>query len=82
MIRCIIHHMVNSVNLQSSPNAITVRDLVVKRGKKLVYDGLNVDFPAGRITGLLGPSGGGKTTLMRAIVGVQIIESGSVTVSG
>lgn len=74
--------MVNSVNLQSSPNAITVRDLVVKRGKKLVYDGLNVDFPAGRITGLLGPSGGGKTTLMRAIVGVQIIESGSVTVSG
>jgi ABC-2 type transport system ATP-binding protein len=35
-----------------------------------------------RITGLLGPSGCGKTTLMRAIVGVQIVESGDVTVLG
>jgi ABC-2 type transport system ATP-binding protein len=34
------------------------------------------------VTGLLGPSGSGKTTLMRAIVGVQIVQSGSVTVLG
>ena len=34
------------------------------------------------MVGLLGPSGGGKTTLMRAIVGVQIVESGSVEVLG
>jgi len=38
--------------------------------------------PDGRITGLLGPSGSGKTTLMRAIVGVQVIRSGSVEVLG
>jgi ABC-2 type transport system ATP-binding protein len=36
----------------------------------------------GAVTGLLGPSGTGKTTLIRAIVGVQIIESGTVTVLG
>jgi ABC-2 type transport system ATP-binding protein len=34
------------------------------------------------VTGLLGPSGSGKTTLMRAIVGVQIVKSGTVTVLG
>ena len=34
------------------------------------------------MTGLLGPSGSGKTTLIRAIVGVQIVESGTVTVLG
>jgi ABC-2 type transport system ATP-binding protein len=34
------------------------------------------------VTGLLGPSGSGKTTLMRAIVGVQLVKSGSVTVLG
>jgi ABC-2 type transport system ATP-binding protein len=34
------------------------------------------------VTGLLGPSGSGKTTLMRAIVGVQIVEGGDVTVLG
>ncbi len=34
------------------------------------------------ITGLLGPSGSGKTTLMRAVVGVQVVTSGTVTVLG
>jgi ABC-2 type transport system ATP-binding protein len=34
------------------------------------------------VTGLLGPSGSGKTTLMRSIVGVQLVESGEVTVGG
>ncbi len=34
------------------------------------------------MTGLLGPSGSGKTTLMRSIVGVQLVESGEVTVGG
>jgi len=38
--------------------------------------------PRGTVTGLLGPSGSGKTTLMRAIVGVQTITSGTVTVLG
>jgi ABC-2 type transport system ATP-binding protein len=38
--------------------------------------------PAGSVTGLLGPSGSGKTTLIRAIVGVQIVKSGTVTVLG
>jgi ABC-2 type transport system ATP-binding protein len=38
--------------------------------------------PRGSITGLLGPSGCGKTTLIRAIVGVQIVEAGTVEVLG
>jgi len=43
-----------------------------------------IDFqvPEGQVTGLLGPSGCGKSTLMRAIVGVQIVQGGSVTVLG
>ena len=62
--------------------AIEVRDLVVKRGKRLVLDGFNCSIPRGSITGLLGPSGSGKTTLMRAIVGVQIVQAGNVMVLG
>jgi ABC-2 type transport system ATP-binding protein len=62
--------------------AIEVRDLVVKRGKRRVLHGLNCSIPSGSVTGLLGPSGSGKTTLMRAIVGVQIVESGTATVLG
>lgn len=47
-----------------------------------MFEGLDVAIPRGRVTGLLGPSGCGKTTLMRAIVGVQKIEGGAVTVLG
>src|SRR5256714_8413957 len=62
--------------------AIEVNDLVVQRGKRTVLHGISTTVPAGSITGLLGPSGSGKTTLMRAIVGVQIVAAGTVTVLG
>jgi ABC-2 type transport system ATP-binding protein len=47
-----------------------------------VLPGISLDLPAQRVIGLLGPSGSGKTTLMRAVVGVQLVESGSVEVLG
>jgi ABC-2 type transport system ATP-binding protein len=62
--------------------AIAVDDLVVSRGGQTVLHGVTAHLPTGSITGLLGPSGSGKTTLMRAIVGVQKVESGSVSVLG
>jgi ABC-2 type transport system ATP-binding protein len=62
--------------------AIDVRGLCVDRGGARVLHELDVSVPAGRVTGLLGPSGCGKTTLMRAIMGVQIVRSGSVEVLG
>ncbi|MEV0720024.1 ABC transporter ATP-binding protein [Asanoa sp. NPDC050611] len=62
--------------------AIEVTDLVINRGKREVLHGLSCAIPRGSITGLLGPSGSGKTTLMRAVVGVQLVVSGRVTVLG
>lgn len=63
-------------------NAIEVKDLVVVRGKNLVLPGLTTSVATGTVTGLLGPSGCGKTTLIRAVAGIQIIKSGTVTVLG
>ncbi|MFL6094882.1 MAG: ABC transporter ATP-binding protein [Blastococcus sp.] len=63
-------------------NAVTVTDLVVERGRRRVLKGLSFAVPTGQVTGLLGPSGSGKTTLMRALVGVQLVRSGEVTVLG
>ena len=62
--------------------AITVEGLRVRRGGDLVLSGIDLTIARGRLTGLLGPSGSGKTTLMRSIVGVQIVEGGSVVVLG
>lgn len=54
----------------------------MRRGGKLVLPGVSLEVAAGTVTGLLGPSGSGKTTLLRAIVGVQIVEAGTVRVLG
>jgi ABC-2 type transport system ATP-binding protein len=63
-------------------DAITLSDLVVHRGSRRVLHDLTFAVPTGSVTGLLGPSGSGKTTAMRAIVGAQIVRSGTVTVLG
>ena len=63
-------------------DAIRIEDLRVVRGGRLVLPGVSLSVASGSVTGLLGPSGSGKTTLIRAIVGVQIVESGTVEVLG
>jgi ABC-2 type transport system ATP-binding protein len=62
--------------------AIEVDGLDVWRGGQHVLRELSARIPAGQVTGLLGPSGCGKTTLIRAIVGVQKVAGGTVTVLG
>jgi ABC-2 type transport system ATP-binding protein len=62
--------------------AITVQHLRVVRGGNEVLHDVSLSVAAGSVTGLLGPSGCGKTTLMRAIVGVQLVVGGDVTVLG
>jgi len=62
--------------------AVQVEDLRVVRGGNEVLHGVSLAVADGSVTGLLGPSGCGKSTLMRSIVGVQIVEGGTVTVLG
>lgn len=62
--------------------AVDVENLVVRRGKRDVLQGVSLTIPRGSITGLLGPSGCGKTTLMRSIVGTQLVRSGRITALG
>jgi ABC-2 type transport system ATP-binding protein len=73
---------VDEVSVTAETQAIAVRNLRVSRGGQRVLPDLSVDVPAGVVTGLLGPSGCGKTTLIRSIVGLQIIQAGSITVDG
>lgn len=65
-----------------SEAAIRLRDVRVVRGGRVILPGISATIRRGLVTGLLGPSGGGKTTLMRAVVGAQIVASGEVEVLG
>jgi ABC-2 type transport system ATP-binding protein len=62
--------------------AVVAEGLRVRRGAREVLHDVSFAVARGSITGLLGPSGCGKTTLMRAVVGVQIVAGGTVTVLG
>ena len=62
--------------------AIRVRDLVVGFGRQLVLDHLSLDVRRGEILGLVGASGGGKTVLMRSIIGLITPRSGEIEVMG
>jgi phospholipid/cholesterol/gamma-HCH transport system ATP-binding protein len=68
---------------QTAPQfAIRVRDLVVGFGKQVVIDHLSLDVRRGEILGLVGASGGGKTVLMRTIIGLIPRRSGEIEVMG
>lgn len=71
-----------SRTVRSASPSIEVGALTVRRGRRTVLDDLTCAMQPGRVTGLLGPSGAGKTTLMRAIVGTQRIAGGTVSVLG
>lgn len=63
-------------------DAVQLKNLTVKRGKKPVIQDLSLVLPKGKIIGLLGPSGAGKTTLMRVLMGVQANVKGDALVLG
>jgi len=60
--------------------AIRVSDLVVGFGKHVVIDHLSLDVRRGEILGLVGASGGGKSVLMRTVIGLIPRQSGEIEV--
>src|SRR6185369_1111405 len=62
--------------------AIEVRNVSKSFGPTPVLENVSVDVAAGSLTALLGPSGGGKSTLLRIIAGLEYPDAGHVLISG
>jgi len=69
-------------DIEAETFAIRVRDLVVGFGRQTVIDHLSLDVRKGEILGLVGASGGGKSVLMRTIIGLVAKRSGHIEVMG
>lgn len=65
-----------------SATLVRVRDLRTVLGCKVIFDGVSLDIPRGKITAIMGPSGTGKTTLLRHLTGQLLPDSGDVFVDG
>jgi sulfate transport system ATP-binding protein len=62
--------------------SIEVANVNKRFGDFVALDDVSVTIPTGQLTALLGPSGGGKSTLLRIIAGLENADSGSVTIEG
>src|SRR5690625_906345 len=65
-----------------SRNLIEISDLHFSRGKREIFGGVDIRVEQGKITAIMGPSGTGKTTLLRLISGQLRPRSGRIRVAG
>ncbi|WP_394128595.1 phospholipid ABC transporter ATP-binding protein MlaF [Vibrio hepatarius] len=61
---------------------VTVKQLTFSRGERKIFDDVNLHVPKGKVTAIMGPSGIGKTTLLRLIGGQIYPESGEIWFDG
>ena len=61
---------------------VEIKDLSYRRSSKIIFDGISLSVPKGKITAIMGPSGTGKTTLLQLIGGMLRPDRGQITVTG
>ncbi len=66
----------------AADNVIEIRDLDYSRGQLQIFKGLNISIRRGMVTAIMGPSGTGKTTLLRLITRQLIPDRGTILVNG
>ncbi|MGQ9649012.1 MAG: ABC transporter ATP-binding protein [Phycisphaerae bacterium] len=62
--------------------AVTIRDLIVRAGRRNILAIENLQLPKGQLIGILGPNGAGKSTFLRCLLGLQRHAAGEVIVLG
>ncbi len=65
-----------------NPPVLAIRDLRLSRGDREVLRGVDLSVVRGEFAALMGPSGGGKTTVLRAVVGLEAFHEGTIDVDG
>ncbi|AWL27951.1 ABC transporter ATP-binding protein [Acinetobacter defluvii] len=72
----------NNQSLLDAQALIEIKNLSFNRGERVIYDNVNLKIRRGQITAIMGPSGTGKTTLLRLIGGQLTPDQGEVLLDG
>ena len=65
-----------------SETLVDIHNMTFKRDERVIYDNISLSIPKGKVTAIMGPSGIGKTTLLRLIGGQLRAESGDILFAG
>lgn len=68
--------------MQDSDVLVRIRGLKFYRGDRPIFDGVDMDLPRDKVTAIMGPSGTGKTTLLKLIGGQLLPDAGTIEVDG
>ncbi|MBL4940120.1 MAG: phospholipid ABC transporter ATP-binding protein MlaF [Colwellia sp.] len=74
--------MISNEKSANSASLVDINNLTFKRGERVIYNNISLSIPKGKITAIMGPSGIGKTTLLRLIGGQIRPESGQILFAG
>ena len=69
-------------NAPPDASLVKIRNLKFSRGSHMIFDGIDLDIQRGKVTAIMGPSGTGKTTLLRLIGGQLRPDTGTIEVDG
>ncbi|WP_454675397.1 ribosome-associated ATPase/putative transporter RbbA [Achromobacter pestifer] len=68
--------------MDASAPVVTLQDVRLRYGKTVALDGITLEIPAGRMVGLIGPDGVGKSSLLALVAGARAVQEGRVSVLG
>ncbi|MGF1692790.1 phospholipid ABC transporter ATP-binding protein MlaF [Photobacterium kagoshimensis] len=68
--------------MEPTNSLVTINNMIFMRGERRIFDNVSIDVPKGKITAIMGPSGIGKTTLLRLIGGQLAPDSGEILFDG
>ena len=72
----------NVMESDLSQSIVEIKDVTFSRGDRIIYKNMSFNIPKGKITAIMGPSGIGKTTMLRLIGGQLKPDSGDILFEG